>query len=286
VPRPFLVASIIAGAIVLGTIAAGIAATVVWRRDSRRAVERIAAVSHASPPGRPTRFTRDQLIGLPPPVARYFEFALTPNQRLVERARIRWAGDFSIGPHEWRSFTATQHYAVHPPGFVWNASISMLPLVPVRVRDSYVIGEGSLLAAIGGFLRVANEGRTREMAEGELIRYLGEAVWFPTALLPSAGVTWRAIDDSSATATLTDGATTVSIDVHFAPSGEIVRVTAIRPREVNGTFVPTPWLAHLTSYEPRSGMMIPMAGDVEWDLPSGGMPYWRARLTDVSYDFD
>lgn len=32
----------------------------------------------------------------------------------------------------------------------------------------------------------------RKLDEGALQRYLAEAIWFPTALLPSQGVTWTA----------------------------------------------------------------------------------------------
>jgi hypothetical protein len=39
---------------------------------------------------------------------------------------------------------------------------------------------------------------TPEIAQGELMRFLAEAAWYPTALLPSQGVQWKAIDDFSA----------------------------------------------------------------------------------------
>ncbi|MDQ6827694.1 MAG: hypothetical protein M3081_02380 [Gemmatimonadota bacterium] len=256
-----------------------------WRRSSVRDVARIYAPSRTSPPARPTRYTRADIDGLPAPVIRYFEFALTADQPLVERAHIEWAGDFSMRRGRWSAFTAAQDYAVRPPGFVWDASIAVMPLVNVRVRDAYIGGVGSLLARVGGVLRVVNKRGTPEMAEGELMRYLGEAVWYPTALLPSAGVSWRAIDDITATATLTDGATTVSLDLHFGSRGEIVRMSAIRPRDVSGSPVPTPWAAHVSDYARQDGMMVPAAGEAEWVLPSGALPYWRGRPTSIHYAF-
>jgi hypothetical protein len=36
------------------------------------------------------------------------------------------------------------------------------------------------------------------MDEGELSRYLAEAPWYPTALLPAAGIEWEPVDDSAA----------------------------------------------------------------------------------------
>jgi hypothetical protein len=66
----------------------------------------------------------------------------------------------------WSPFTAEQRFTGAPPGFVWDAEVRMMPLVPVRVRDSYVAGQGQMLGRVGGVVSVVNEGGTREMALG------------------------------------------------------------------------------------------------------------------------
>ena len=43
-------------------------------------------------------------------------------------------------------------------------------------------------------------GALGEVAQGELMRFFAEAAWYPTALLPSQGVRWQAVDDTSARA--------------------------------------------------------------------------------------
>ena len=188
-------------------------------------------------------------------------------------------------PGRWSAFTATQSYTISPPGFVWNAIVHMAPFIPIRVRDAYENGEGSLSATMLRFIRLAHEHGTAPMAEGELLRYLAESVWFPTALLPTPGMSWHAIDDESATAAITDGTTTVSMVARFGPSGEIIRLSSIRPRGMKGVFVPTLWTADVGSYVRRDGMMVPTTGRVEWNPPSGPVPYFRATPTDIRYDF-
>jgi len=256
-----------------------------WKRQTAHDVAELLA-SAPSASANDTRYDRSMLATLPAPVARYFRFALTEGQSMIELARIDWSGEFSIRPRRWSAFTATQYYRVHPPGFIWDARISAAPAVPILVRDEYLDHEGSLRAAIAGVIDVANVHGTPGMAAGELLRYLGEAVWYPTALLPCCGVTWSPIDHCSATATLSDGATTVSMDAHFAPTGEIASLTAMRPRDVKGTAVLTPWVAHLSDYSARSGMLVPSVGDVEWELPTGRLPYWRGRIVNIQYDFE
>lgn len=230
-------------------------------------------------------FGLEQLAGLSDPVVRYFRFALAAGQPIIRRATLRTEGDFLVRPgRAWSRFTAVQHFATDPPGFVWDARIRMAPLVTVHVRDGYVNGEGSMLGRIWGVVPVVDQRGTPELAAGALLRYLAECVWLPTALLPRPGLSWTAIDDGAARVTLTDGGTTVALDVRFAPSGEIVRVSAMRHRDVSGVGVLTPWTGRFSDYARVHGMMIPVSGDVEWLLPEGAMPYWRGRIVATEYE--
>ncbi|MBX6363979.1 MAG: hypothetical protein IRZ00_08940 [Gemmatimonadetes bacterium] len=282
------------GVVATGGFAAAATLTVVvgsvaWRRATERTVARLAAAAQSRRARRPaaTTFSPAQLEGLPPPVARYFAFALPEGQPRIRAARIRWSGEFQIRPGGgWRPFTADQRFTTVPPGFVWNAEIHMMPLVPVRVRDSYVAGQGAMLGRLGGVVRVVDEGGTPEMAAGALVRWLGEAAWFPTALLPGEGVRWEAVDDSTARATITDGLTSASAEFHFAPGGEITRMTALRYRDVNGTGVLTPFEGIYRDYARREGVMVPLSAEVAWLLPEGRFPYWRARPTELAYELD
>jgi hypothetical protein len=133
---------------------------------------------------------------------------------------------------------------------------------------------------------VADEAGTPEVASGALARWLAEAVWFPTALLPANGVVWEHLEEGMARATLTDGATSVAMDVQFQPNGQIERIRADRYRDVDGAGVLTPWTVHLRDYRRVSGMMIPMSGEVEWTLPEGRLVYWRGRVTAARYEFE
>ena len=53
---------------------------------------------------------------------------------------------------------------------------------------------------------------------------MAEAVWYPTALLPSKHLSWSTIDDTKALATLTVGAVAVSLEFRFNTTGEVVGI--------------------------------------------------------------
>ncbi len=160
------------------------------------------------------------------------------------------------------------------------------PLMNVRVRDAYLDGKGMMHGEILSLFSVVDAHDDARLDAGALQRYLAEAVWLPTALLPSENLRWSAIDDRRALATLTAAGTTVSLEFSFSESGEVTGISApVRYREVNGRYEPTPWAGRFWNYEERSGMMIPVEGEVEWQMPEGAEPYWRGRIVDASYDF-
>ena len=78
-----------------------------------------------------------------------------------------------------------------------------------------MLGEGTLHPSLLGFVTLVDVRGTPEVAEGELIRFFAEMAWYPTALLPTQGVRWEAIDDTSAHGTLTHCATTISLVFRF-----------------------------------------------------------------------
>jgi hypothetical protein len=170
------------------------------------------------------------------------------------------------------------------PGFDWDGRIGMGPGVRACVHDAYDAGEGLLHVALLGLVSLADVRGTSEAAQGELLRFLAEAAWYPTALLPSQGVRWDALDDTSARATLTDGATTVALDVRFDTAGLISSVrAAARYRMVQGVLAATPWHGRFWSYAVRDGMRIPLEGEAAWELPEGVWPYWRGHITQIAY---
>jgi hypothetical protein len=261
----------------IGALAVG---AIVWTAETGRLTARLRTRSE-----REAAYSRDDLAGLPDPVVRYFDFALTPGQSLVRGARLRQTGAMALRPDSWSRFTATEYFGVDPPGFVWEAKIHVAPLVSVHVRDGYWAGEGTMTGKLAAIVPVVDEHGTPEMASAELLRYLAEAVLLPTALLPRHGIAWTTVDDRTARATITDAGVTVSCDVSFGEQNQIEGVRAMRYRDVDGKPVFVPWVGHFDDYRRIDGMMIPMLADVEWELAGKKVPYWRGRVDEARFEF-
>lgn len=253
-----------------------------WNAETARTVEKLK--KSATEEATKTVSFKD-FDNLPAPVARYFRFALKDGQPVVCTAKIKHAGEFKLNG-KWIPFDSEQHFSARPPAFVWDADMKMNPLLNVRVRDAFTDGKGAMNAKILGLFSVMNAHDGVKLDAGALQRYLAESAWLPTALLPSENLHWTAIDENRASATLTDGKTTVSLEFRFNDAGELTEAfTPARFYGTNGEYETFPWLCRLWSYEERGGMMIPIEGEAEWQMPEGAAPYFKGRIIEAQYDF-
>ena len=257
----------------------------IWHVRSEELLMELAGSAHAA---RPAEFQLSQLEGLPVPVRAYLVQVLSAGQKAVESVRISHSGTFNMGTDrpQWRPFSSTQDVVIAGSGFLWNAHIRMAPGMPAWVHDAYVGGRAVLTARLFGLIPVMESPDSPELAQGELLRFLAEAPWYPTALLPGPNVAWEPIDDDSARLALVNGNTSVSLDVRFGEDGLIDSVYSHgRYRDFDGAQIRVPWEGRFWNYEERDGMLIPLDGEVAWLLPEGRWPYWRGHIDDIKYEF-
>lgn len=98
-----------------------------------------------------------------------------------------------------------------------------------------------------------------EIARGELMRHLAESMSSPAALLPGQGVVWTAVDDVSASATMTDGPIpSISADIRAA---RLVKTTVTLPGEYR-----------MSNCQTQDGMRVPISGEVTQLMHQGSGP--------------
>jgi hypothetical protein len=222
-----------------------------------------------------------QLDDLPAPVARYLRLAL-PTTKHIQEVRIRQSGTLrtDVSSERWMSFEA-EHIVVPPAiGFVWNARVRVAPLMHVRVRDALIDSRGSGQVSLLSAFTVSADADTPEMNAGSLHRYLAEAVWYPTALLPSATLRWTEIDATRSLATLMSHGVTVSLEFRFAETGEVTGVyTPARWGTFPGGYRQVPWEGHFRDYRNRDGIFVPTEGDVGWYVNKDWHAVWKGSIT-------
>jgi hypothetical protein len=223
---------------------------------------------------------------LPLTVARYFHHVLAPESSPIRIAYLRNQGHLRVATnsHRWFAFHGKQVVAPEARSFLWDARVSMPLRSHLRVLDSYRggIGEGrvSMLSAIA----IASEHGRPELNSGALHRYLAEAVWYPTALLPEAGVRWEELDERTAIARLRDHGTSVSLEFRFNAAGEVISIyTPGRWGRFEGRYRQVAWEGRFKNYEKRQGFRVPSYGEVGWYVDSIWQPVWKGALVAAKY---
>lgn len=255
-----------------------------WNSGTVRLRARLEA---ARAPIAPLRYDPSQLDSLPAPVRRYLGLVLRRGQPMIAAVHLRHTGTFNLSDssQRWVPFSSDQRVITRRPGFDWNARITVMPGISVRVHDAYIGGEGLLHAALLAMFPLVIQRGTPEVAEGELMRFLAESAWYPTVLLPGQGVHWEPRDDRSAVATVRDGRVSASLEFRFAMNGLLESVRAEkRGRVVAGATVPTPWVGRWSAWTWLNGVRVPTRGEVAWLLPSGPLPYWRGGVIGITYE--
>ena len=224
--------------------------------------------------------------GLPEPVARYLRRTLREGQPLVRVARLKQAGTLrtDVRSRRWLAFEAEHLAAPCATGFVWNARVAIAPFLHVRVLDALIGGRGSGEVALLSVFKLAAEAGTMEMSSGALHRYLAEAVWYPTALLPSDELKWSPLAGDAALATLSANGLTVSLEFRFSTAGEVTGIyTPARWGRFGGRYAQAAWEGHFADYRETAGMRIPMSGEVGWYSDGAWQCVWKGKLTEIVY---
>jgi len=228
-----------------------------------------------------------ELQNLPVPVQKYFHLVLKDKSPIINKGYLSQEGEFKLDKDKkkYSKTQAQQFFSTAPRGFTWHAKIFIDAGVYVNVFDSYIKQMGHVKVKFLSLYTLAEINNNTQLTQGALHRYLAEAIWYPTALLPSQGVEWSAIDPNTAKATLKDGNTSVSLTFSFNEKGEISSIySPDRFREKDGSFVATPWRCRVSNYVQKGEYLIPKNGDATWILEGNEFTYYKLNIKDVKYN--
>lgn len=231
----------------------------------------------------------EQCRDLPVPVRGYLLNALGSEARPLEALEMQQTGMLRSDPssERWLRFRANQRTWPQLRQFDWDARIRLAPLVHLRVRDAYAGGIGQGQVHLWSWLKLAADRDSPELNAGALHRFLAEAPWYPTALLPSAGVRWSAIDESSALAMLEDAGTRVSLEFRFTAAGEVASIyTPGRWRRVGRSYQRCAWQGNFSDYRAVHGLRVPFHAEVGWHIDGRLELVWRGEITRIEHHFN
>lgn len=200
------------------------------------------------------------------------------NVHLVQDLQLKLKED----QEEWNVGEADQYFTVQPPAFNWKIGMQMNSFVNVVGRDKFENGSGEISIKMFSVIPIADAKNNEKVDEASLQRYLGEIVWFPTAVL-SPFIKWEPIDNRSAKATMSFQGTEGTGIFHFDDNGEFSKFTAMRFRGVSDN-EPTLWTVNAIRVEERNGIKIPVECEATWELENQDWTWLKLKITDIEYN--
>jgi hypothetical protein len=221
-------------------------------------------------------FHSSQLSGLPMPVQLYFRHVLKNGQPYINYVRLKHHGRFKTSVNaKWKPIEGEEYFTVGKPGFIWKGKMGSFTAI-----DSFIDGEGSLKVYLFSVLRIAN-GYGSKFSQGELLRWLGESVWFPTALLPNDFLHWEPISDHQAKLVFNYKKLVVFYIVTFNDAHEIVELETTR--YMGGNKLET-WVGKMSNYKSANNVMIPTTIQATWKLEGQDFTYAVFYLNQIEYN--
>lgn len=236
----------------------------------------ITALFSPSTLASPKIFHYADLADLPEPVQRYFKHVLPDGTPYINNARLTHSGQFRTGEgKDWMNISGEQYFTAATPGFIWKGTTKLF-----TARDMFIAGKGRLVVSLSSVFNIVDS-KGEKIDQGELLRWLGESVWFPTNLLPGENLTWAAIDSLSAKLSFSYNGINIFYLVTFNEIGEITRLETQRYMGEDNLET---WVGLLTDYKEINGVKVPTRIEGTWKLPTGDFSYARFQVTKLEYD--
>ncbi|MCW7080577.1 MAG: hypothetical protein OCU16_05725 [Candidatus Methanospirare jalkutatii] len=271
--------------IILGVIVALIASVCVMGNIAftKKAKEEAKGLFRDGEEVIPEIVTDEDIEGLPEPVQKYLKYTQIIGKEKIKTVRLKQSGNFRMKEDQkWMPIKAEQYFNVDSVEFIWIAKVRIAPLVSIYAKDEFIEGKGNLVVKLLGLIKVV-DAKGYEVDHGEILRFLAECIWFPSAFLNDY-IKWEAIDNSSAKATISHKGINASAIFHFNEKGEVTKITAKRYREVNGKFALEDWEGQIVEYKTFNGVIIPNKVNIIWKLKTGDFCYDKVEIIDVEYN--
>lgn len=217
-----------------------------------------------------------QLENLPEPVQKYFNYVLKDGQPYISYARIKHGGQFKSGFDKgWANIKGEQYATTEKPGFIWKGTTLMF-----TARDLFISDQGRLVVSLLSVFNIA-DATGEQYYQGELLRWLGESVLYPTNFLPSEKLQWLPIDSHTAKLTFDYKGLSLFFKVTFNEMGAITEMETERYMEEN---IVETWIIKATNYKKLNNVIIPTNFEVLWRLQEGDFRYANFNITEVEYN--
>lgn len=221
-------------------------------------------------------FHKNQLDSLPDPVQRYFNRVLKEGQPYISYMRMTHNGQFRTAlDKDWVNIKGEHYATTQRPGFIWKGTTATF-----TARDMYIEDKGRLTVSLFSLINVV-DAKGDQYDQGELLRWLGESILYPTNLLPGEGLRWSQIDKTSSKLTYNYNGLSLFFNITFNQVGEITEMETKRYMDKRKLET---WVIKVSDYKELNNVVIPTAFEVLWRLDKGDFSYAKFYVKKLAYN--
>lgn len=282
--RVIKIATVVIGIFIFGILMFLMVNSISMNRMVENEIEEL--ISEAKNIGVKTYSEKD-IEGLPAPVQRYFRYVLKNGQEYIRFVDMKAEGKFRRPlQKQWAKTTTHQYFITKPLGMIFDASMKQNSVMWFDVRDKYYRKKGGMFVNLLSGFNILNESDVKELNKTTFLRCIGEAVMFPTFLLPSEYIKWEPIDKNSAKAIVTDGNNKGIYTFYFNDAGEIVKYESDdRYDRIDGKLQRVGSVAVRSDYKEIDGIKVPTKFLITRILPDGiHEEFWKGEITDIHFN--
>ncbi len=273
------------GTIVVGFIVVFVVTVVVAKVLFNRTIQdTMASFNSDIQKGRTVVVTEEETQPLPKPVRDWLNHVGVVGTIPASVVTISQRGEMklTIDQSEWIDARASQIIRLDQPGYVWEADIQTPPIVGTRGLDVFDGAEASMTIKVASLIPVANATTSKKLIQSSMHRFLMELPWYPSASINDY-LSWKAIDENAAQATLTANNEQVTATFFF-DQNVVTKVEAMRYKETTAAAKPIRCMGEFDQYKEKGAYLVPTKAKITWDLPEGPFTWYQFENTDVSYN--
>jgi hypothetical protein len=117
--------------------------------------------------------------------------------------------------------------------------------------------------------------------QGELLRWLGESILYPTNFLPGERLHWSAINSQKAKLTFEYRGFSLFFIITFNEIGEITEMET--KRYMDDKRMAT-WIIKVAEYKEMNSIVLPTTFEVSWRLEKGDFSYAKFNIKRIEYN--
>lgn len=226
--------------------------------------------------------SKNNISQLPASVQKWLAASGIIDKPIIKSVKLKQKALMKMKPEQedWYEAEAVQYFNSEHPAFIWQVKMKMMSFIQIVGRDKLENGKGEMLIKLLGLIPVVYTKDNYKLNTGTIQRYLGEIVWFPSAAL-NENISWEAIDDTTAKATLTLNGTSGKGTFYFDKNGLFKKFSTQRYFGGEEDSKLEEWVITVQENKEFNGIIIPNKMTATWKLENRDWDWLKVEITEI-----